>query len=119
MAEVFYSPRFGKFRAIRRPDDGVLFAASDMARCLGFRKPSNAVKNHCKEAVKVPTWHSLRIVDMLYIPMSDVERLAAVRLPPYYTRAESASPGEPFMDWVRESVATWDTELDWEKDHRN
>lgn len=45
------SEKYGVIRAIHT-DDGLLLCASDVARALGYKKPSNAVRDHCINIVK-------------------------------------------------------------------
>lgn len=45
------SEKYGVIRAIHT-DDGLLLCASDVARALGYKKPSNAVRDHCINVVK-------------------------------------------------------------------
>ena len=51
MSEItlFENPQFGKVRVVMRGNDP-WFVAKDVAICLGYAKPANAVIEHCKRA---------------------------------------------------------------------
>lgn len=45
--KLFQSPEFGQVRTVMK-DGEVLFAATDIAKCLGYANPKDAVIKHCK-----------------------------------------------------------------------
>lgn len=80
------------------------FYASDVASALGYAKPANAVKQHCKNSKSLITlttldWGSLvnqgLSPNALLIPESDVYRLVTVSILP---------SAERFKDWLYEKV---------------
>lgn len=84
----------------------VLFIAKDVAECLGYERPSDAVSQHCKNAKSLKSlgYGGLAIPELMavfgttsitVIPESDVYRLAM------RSNLESA---EKFQDWVVEDV---------------
>ena len=47
--KLFQSPEFGQVRTVVKNGE-VLFAATDVAKCLGYVNPRDAVAKHCKSA---------------------------------------------------------------------
>lgn len=47
--ELFQSSEFGQVRTALS-DGKVMFAATDVAKCLGYANPQKAIRNHCKSA---------------------------------------------------------------------
>lgn len=81
--------------AIRVISDDIfnpLFAAYDVAKALGYKKPENAVARHCKRQSTTPKQGGGYIT---VIPESDLYRLTL------RSKLESA---ERFQDWVVEEV---------------
>lgn len=94
MLTVFESAQFGSIRTLVE-DGKVLFCGNDVARALGFTRPKDAVRDHCRGAVKrrLPTEGGVQ--EMNFIPESDLYRLAF----------QSKLPGAVrFTDWVTEEV---------------
>lgn len=92
---IFNNPEFGEVRTLEAEDGKVLFCGADVAKALGYAKPSNAIQAHCKGALKrgIPTNGGVQ--EMTFIPESDVYRLAfSSKLP----------TAERFTDWVTEEV---------------
>lgn len=92
---IFTSSEFGDVRTLETEDGKVLFCGADVAKALGYAKPSNAIQAHCKGALKrgIPTNGGVQ--EMTFIPESDVYRLAfSSKLP----------TAERFTDWVTEEV---------------
>lgn len=62
-------------------DDKVLFCGSDVARALGYDRPVEAVRYHCKNGTLIKDTENFRTLNkggiqtMLYIPEGDVYRL--------------------------------------------
>lgn len=76
-------------------NDEPLFVAKDVCSALGYKRPRDAVSQHCKGAVKHRTPTSGGEQDVLYIPESDIYRLVmGSKLP----------DAEKFKDWVFEDV---------------
>ena len=82
---IFTSEEFGKLRASTINGE-VYFGASDVAKALGYRNITDAIKRHCARVVKrdgckvVANQHSKSVAktvktQMNYIPLSDVLRL--------------------------------------------
>ncbi len=94
MLTVFESAQFGSIRTLVE-DGKVLFCGNDVARALGYTRPKDAVRDHCRGAVKrrLPTEGGVQ--EMNFIPESDLYRLAF----------QSKLPGAVrFTDWVTEEV---------------
>ena len=92
---IFNNPEFGEVRTLETEDGKVLFCGADVAKALGFAKPSNAIQAHCKGALKRGTPTNGGVQEMTFIPESDVYRLAfGSKLP----------TAERFTDWVTEEV---------------
>lgn len=91
---LFTSAEFGPVRAVVE-DGKPLFAARDVAVALGYQRPADAVSDHCKGVVVLPTPSAGGIQDTKFIPESDVYRLIM----------RSKLPGAVrFQDWVMEEV---------------
>ena len=91
-------------RVITLDNGEVLFVASDVAKCLGYLRPSDAVAQHCKKYKSLididSVKHRIEQIQQLdqktkLIPESDVYRLVM------RSKLESA---ESFQDWVVEEV---------------
>ena len=50
--EIAENPEFGKVR-IKWHDNQYLFAGKDVAKALGYKRPENAVTQHCKGILKL------------------------------------------------------------------
>ena len=48
---VFNNSEFGEIRTVEE-NDRVLFCGSDVARALGYARPSDAITAHCRYTVK-------------------------------------------------------------------
>lgn len=93
--QIFSNPDFGQLRTFIEPDGTMLFSGSDVARGLGYKDLNDAVKRHCKGAVKRRTPTNSGIQDMNFIPIGDVCRLAA----------RSQLPGaDEFERWIFDDV---------------
>lgn len=101
--QIFNNPEFGTVRTL--DDNGViLFAATDVAKILGYSNPYDAISRHCKGVVKhegvsqTTNQHGVttnQTVEMSFIPESDLYRLVfGSKLP----------TAEKFTDWVTETV---------------
>ena len=95
---VFSNPDFGEVRTLVNEDGKVLFCGSDVAAALGYSRPNDAIRAHCRYTVKRSIPHPQspdKTIEMTFIPESDVYRLA------FGSKLESA---EKFTDWVVEEV---------------
>ena len=72
--EIFAHEEFGQVRVIREGDT-FLFCGVDVAKALGYAKPQNAVRVHCKGALKRGTLTKGGTQELLFIPEGDVYRL--------------------------------------------
>lgn len=101
--QIFNNPDFGTVRTL--DDNGViLFAATDVAKILGYSNPYDAISRHCKGVVKhegvsqTTNQHGVttnQTVEMSFIPESDLYRLV------FGSKLPSA---EKFTDWVTSEV---------------
>ena len=95
--EIFRNEEFGEVRTIIK-DDEVLFCGSDVAKALGYKKPSDAIKQHCKKGIPLDTVHpqsAIKTIQMIFILESDVYRLIIKSKLPQV---------EKFEEWVMEEV---------------
>lgn len=92
--QVFSSEQFGKVR-VADVDGRPMFAASDVAKALGYSRPADAVSSHCKGGSILPTPTKGGLQNVKYIPESDVYRLVM---------RSKLSNAEQFQDWVCEDV---------------
>lgn len=95
--QIFNNPEFGEIRTITE-NGKTLFCGSDVARALGYDQPSKAIDRHCRYGTKRTVPHPQspdKTIEMLFIPESDLYRLAfGSKLP----------TGEKLTDWVTEEV---------------
>jgi anti-repressor protein len=49
--QIFNNPQFGEIRAVEI-DGKPYFVASDIAKALGYKDTTNAIKQHCRWVVK-------------------------------------------------------------------
>jgi len=94
---TFNNPKFGEIRTITE-DGKTRFCGSDVAKALGYKKPSDAISAHCRYTTKRSIPHPQapdKTIDMLFIPESDIYRLAA----------RSELPGaDEFESWIFDEV---------------
>lgn len=76
-------------------DEKVYFVGSDVAKTLGYIKPQNAIRQHCKGALKQGILTKGGKQTMLVIPEGDVFRLII------HSELESA---QKFESWVMDDV---------------
>lgn len=90
---------FSEVRTIETPEGRILFCASDVAKALGYKNPSDAVARHCKSGniVKCYIAHENGAggVSLNFVPESEVYRLII--------RSELET-AENFGDWLFEEV---------------
>ena len=93
--QIFNSPEFGEIRTLEEGEH-ILFCASDVAKALGYKNPTEAIQDHCKRVVERCTSDSLgRRQTMKFVPEGDIYRLTA----------SSKLPGaEKFESWVFDEV---------------
>ena len=86
--QYFQSPVFGQIR-VMVIDDKPMFVAKVVAAMLGYNEPHKAISRHCKGCMKHPvecvtgtytdsngkSQNTKQIMDILFIPESDVYRL--------------------------------------------
>lgn len=96
--QIFNNPEFGTVRTLEENSGTVLFAATDVAKALGYAKPQDAVAKHCRYSVKRGVPHPQapdKTIEMSFIPESDLYRLVfSSKLP----------AAEKFTDWVTSEV---------------
>lgn len=102
--KIFENERFGTVRTLEE-DGRTLFCGSDVAKALGYARPSEAISKHCKgtlkrrigvqTGVKANGEPAVQQIEMLFIPEGDIYRLAA----------RSELPGaEEFERWIFDEV---------------
>ena len=92
--KLFNSEEFGSIRMVML-DDKPYFCGRDVATALGYERPADAIRKHCKGVAEMETPSNGGVQKMKFIPESDVYRLAfGSKLP----------TAEKFTDWVTEEV---------------
>lgn len=91
--QIFSHEQFGDVRTAMAESEELLFFASDVAKALGYERPGDAVRAHCKKVNKFSYGDSAQPYNL--IPESDVYRLIM------RSKLKSA---ERFQDWVFEEV---------------
>lgn len=93
--QIFENEQFGQVRTIDE-DGKVLFCAKDVAAALGYKDPTNAIKQHCRGVVKRHLTDNLGRDQLTnFIPEGDIYRLAA----------KSELPGaDKFESWIFDEV---------------
>lgn len=88
--KLFQSPIFGQVRTVVI-NGQVMFAATDVAKCLGYANPQKAVRDHCKSAgvneMDTPTNGGIQKVK--FITKGNVVRLVASSELPQAEKVES------------------------------
>lgn len=91
---VFNNEEFGQVRTVMI-NNKLHFCGADVARALGYKKPSEAIRAHCRATVKYGTPISGKMQDVNFIPEGDVYRLIVrSKLP----------TAEKFEAWVFDDV---------------
>lgn len=100
---IFDNPKFGKIRTLEEAGR-VLFCGKDVASALGYKNTRDAINRHCKGVVKrdgvslTTNQHgttSEQTIEMAFIPVGDIYRLAA----------KSELPGsDEFESWIFDEV---------------
>ena len=89
--QIFQNNQFGQIRVATNENGEPMFAATDIARTLGYSNPQKAIRDHCKGVNESFTPTESGIQSMKFIPEADVFRLIMKsRLP----------QAEQFQDWV-------------------
>lgn len=95
--QVFKNEKFGTVRTITE-NGRTLFCGADVAKALGYARPVEAVAKHCRYALKRGIPHPQspdKTIEMVFIPESDIYRLAA----------RSKIPGaDEFERWIFDEV---------------
>jgi anti-repressor protein len=88
--QIFENKEFGKLRTVEN-DGKVMFVASDVAKMLGYAKPADAIKVHCRYTVKhgIPHPQGNGTLGVNIIPEGDVYRLIIRSKLPSAQRFES------------------------------
>lgn len=88
--KLFQSPNFGQVRTVVM-NGQVMFAATDVAKCLGYVNPQKAIRNHCKSTgvneIDTPTNGGIQKVR--FITKGNVIRLVASSELPQAEQIES------------------------------
>ena len=92
--QIFQNEEFGQIRVIQE-DGKYLFCGADVAKALGYARPSKAVIDHCKGVLKRDTLTNGGIQALSYISEGDVYRLIV------HSKLPSA---ERFEQWVYDEV---------------
>ncbi len=73
---IFENEQFGSVRTLQEGEK-ILFCASDVAKALGYTRPADAVRQHCRYTVKrsIPHPQGESTLEMNFIPEGDVYRL--------------------------------------------
>lgn len=75
--EIFKNEQFGEIRTIE-VESKIYFCGSDIAKALGYARPSDAISAHCRYTVKRSIPHPQspdKEIEMSFIPEGDVYRL--------------------------------------------
>lgn len=92
--EIFKSEEFGEVRTVQAKDK-IYFVGKDIAKALGYNKPTDAVSRHCKGVLKMGIPSNGGIQEMSVISEGDVYRLIS--------RSKLPS-AEKFETWVFDEV---------------
>lgn len=99
LESIFKNNEFGQLRTFVDLEGKPWIAGVDVAKALGFKNPSNAVKNHCKQNKTIKHRLNSRLnngsYDIIFIEESNFYRLVI----------KSTLPSaEKFQDWVVEEI---------------
>lgn len=93
--KIFQNEQFGEVRIAMNENEEPLFCLADVAKVLGYSRPADAVNQHCKGVVILPTPTNGGVQDIKYGKESEVYRL---------TMKSKLPDAEKFQDWVCEEV---------------
>jgi len=96
---IFKNNEFGQLRVFVDTNGKTWIAGVDVAKALGFKNPSNAVKNHCRQSKTIKHRLNSRLnngkYDLIFIEETNFYRLVI----------KSTLPSaEKFQDWVVEEI---------------
>ncbi len=93
--QIFSNPEFGEIRTVSE-DGKTLFCGADVAKALGYKDVTNAMKQHCRGVAKCHITDALgRNQEANFITEGDIYRLAA----------RSQLPGaDKFERWIFDEV---------------
>lgn len=91
---IFENEEFGKVRIFEQ-NDKIFFCGSDVAKALGYRNISDALRRHCKGIVKHDTPTNGGIQVLSYLSEGDVYRLIA------HSKLPTA---EKFESWIFDDI---------------
>lgn len=98
--QIFSNPAFGNVRVVER-DGEPWFVATDIAKALGYERPNDAIRSHCKKVNKFSycdlQYENKRAANPLIniIPETDVYRLIM---------RSNLPAAEQFQNWVVEEI---------------
>lgn len=92
--QIFNNEEFGQVRMVEI-DGKPYFMGSDIAKALGYARPNDAIKQHCRATVKHSTHISGKTQEVNFIGEGDMYRLIT------HSKLESA---ERFETWVFDEV---------------
>lgn len=92
--QIFNNEEFGQVRMVEI-DGKPYFMGSDIAKALGYARPNDAIKQHCRATVKHSTHISGKMQEVNFIGEGDMYRLIT------HSKLESA---ERFETWVFDEV---------------
>ena len=95
--QIFQNEQFGKVRIAMNENEEPLFCLADVAKALGYNRPADAVSQHCKGVVILPTPTNGGVQEMKYGKESEVYRL---------TMKSKLPDAEKFQDWFADAVST-------------
>lgn len=91
---TFVNEKFGSVRVLEE-NGKPLFCGADVARALGYARPSKAILDHCKGALKRDTPTQGGIQSLLYITEGDLYRLIT---------GSKLSEAQKFESWVFDEI---------------
>lgn len=93
--QIFDNPQFGEVRVVEL-NGKTYFVGTDVARSLGYARPSDAISTHCKNTAKHRTSDNQGVPhDYICVSESDIYRLVM---------RSKIPDAEKFQDWVCEEV---------------
>lgn len=93
--EIAENAEFGKVRIIYH-DLAYMFAGKDVAKALGYKRPENAVTQHCKGILKLGIPSAGGVQETRFITEGDVYRLIIRSTPKHISDIERGIVGPSF-----------------------
>lgn len=93
--QIFQNEQFGKVRIVLDDNNEPLFCLTDVAKALGYNRPADAVNQHCKGVVVLPTPTNGGMQNIKFGKEGEVYRL---------TMKSKLPEAEKFQDWVCNDV---------------